>query len=115
MRAVVARFALEKRFTMSCITVATRVQRPSIHTGSRFGNAAAWGAGGAGRQPSQVRSQEIRVKVLIEGDAGRAELDEIIHHAQYFSSAANTSRNPMTLSGLSDQRPVLSTIETRAP
>jgi hypothetical protein len=115
MRAVIARFALEKRFTMSCISVATRVPRPSIHAGSKFGNTAAWGAGAADRHPSQTSFQEIRVKVLIEGDAGRAELDEIIHHAQYFSSVASTSRNPMTFSGLSDQRPVVSTIETKAP
>jgi hypothetical protein len=103
----VARFALETLFTMSCISVAARVQRPKIHAGSRFGNTAAWGPGGADRQPLQMSFQEIRVKVLIDGNAGC--LDEIVQHAKYFSTAANTIRNPVTFSRLSDQRPVLST------
>ena len=42
--------------------------------------------------------QEIRVKVLIEGDASREELDDIVKHANYFSPVANTMRNPVPFS-----------------
>jgi uncharacterized OsmC-like protein len=62
------------------------------------GNPAAWGAGGAEMQPSQMGFQEIRVKVLIEGDATRAELDEIVRHANFYSPVANTMRNPIPFS-----------------
>ena len=63
-----------------------------------IGNPAAWGAGGAEMQPEQMGFQEIRVKVLIEGDASREELDEIVKHANYFSPVANTMRNPIPFS-----------------
>lgn len=61
------------------------------------GNPAAWGAGGAERQPSQMGFQSIRVKVSIEGDATRSELDEIVRHANFYSPVANTMRNPIPL------------------
>jgi hypothetical protein len=35
-------------------------------------------------QTSQMGFQEIRVKVLIEGDATRAELGEIVRHANFY-------------------------------
>ena len=38
------------------------------------------------------------VKVLVEGDATREELDEIVKHANYFSPVANTMRNPIPFS-----------------
>lgn len=60
-----------------------------------IGNAAAWGAGGADRIPNQMGFQEIRVKVNVEGDASREELDEIVKSANYFSPVANTMRNPI--------------------
>jgi organic hydroperoxide reductase OsmC/OhrA len=49
-------------------------------------------------QTSQMGFQEIRVKVLIEGDATRAELDEIVRHANFYSPVANTMRNPIPFS-----------------
>ena len=68
-----------------------------------IGNPAAWGAGGAEMQPSQMGFQEIRVKVRIEGDATRDELDDIVSHANYYSPVANTMRNPIPFSiGLAD-------------
>jgi uncharacterized OsmC-like protein len=68
-----------------------------------IGNPAAWGAGGADMQPSQMGFQEIRVKVAIEGEATRAELDDIVKHANYYSPVANTMRNPIPFSiGLAD-------------
>jgi len=68
-----------------------------------IGNPAAWGAGGADMQPAQMGFQEIRVKVLIEGEATRAELDDIVKHANYYSPVANTMRNPIPFSiGLAD-------------
>lgn len=63
-----------------------------------IGNPAAWGAGGAKMKPEQMGFQDIRVKVLIEGDASREELDEIVKHANYFSPVANTMRNPIPFS-----------------
>lgn len=60
-----------------------------------IGNPAAWGAGGAEREPSQMGFQEIRVTVDVEGDASREELAEIVRHANYFSPVANTMRNPI--------------------
>ncbi|MDO8318745.1 OsmC family protein [Rhodoferax sp.] len=61
-----------------------------------IGNPAAWGAGGALQKlPSEMGFQAIRVKVLVEGDATRAELDEIVKHANFYSPVANTLRNPI--------------------
>ena len=61
-----------------------------------IGNPAAWGAGGALQKlPSEMGFQAIRVKVLVEGDASREELDEIVKHANFYSPVANTLRNPI--------------------
>lgn len=60
-----------------------------------IGNPAAWGAGGAEKLPQDMGFQEIRVFVTVEGEASRAELDEIVQHANYFSPVANTMRNPI--------------------
>lgn len=63
-----------------------------------IGNPAAWGAGGAQMQPPQMGFQDIRVKVLIEGDASREELEEIVRQANFYSPVANTMRNPIPMS-----------------
>lgn len=63
-----------------------------------IGNPAAWGAGGSQMEPSQMGFQDIRVKVVIEGDATREELDEIVKHANFYSPVANTMRNPISFS-----------------
>ena len=63
-----------------------------------IGNPAAWGAGGAQMEPEQMGFQDIRVKVLIEGDATREQLDEIVTQANFFSPVANTMRNPVAFS-----------------
>ncbi len=61
-----------------------------------IGNPAAWGAGGAlEKTPAEMGFQAIRVKVVLEGDASREELDEIVRHANYYSPVANTMRNPI--------------------
>jgi len=68
-----------------------------------IGNSAAWGAGGAEREPGQMGFQAIRVKVDIEGDATREELDDIVQHANYYSPVANSMRNPIAFEiGLKD-------------
>ena len=80
-----------------------KLSKLEIFLEADIGNAAAWGAGGAAMKPEQMGFQEIRVKVLIEGDATRAELEEIVRHANYFSPVANSMRNPIPLSiGLVD-------------
>lgn len=64
-----------------------------------IGNSAAWGAGGAlNKEPSDMGFQAIRVKVLIEGDASREELDAIVAQANFYSPVANSLRNPIPLS-----------------
>lgn len=60
-----------------------------------IGNPAAWGAGGAQKAPSEMGFQAIRVKVVIEGDAPREVLDEIVQQANRYSPVANTMRNPI--------------------
>jgi uncharacterized OsmC-like protein len=72
-----------------------RLSRLEIFLEGDISNTAAWGAGGADRSPAQMGFQEIRVKVAIEGDASRDELEEIVQHANYFSPVANTMRNPV--------------------
>ncbi len=61
-----------------------------------IGNPAAWGAGGALQKlPAEMGFQAIRVKVLVEGDAPREVLNEIVQHANFYSPVANTMRNPI--------------------
>lgn len=61
-----------------------------------IGNPAAWGAGGAlQKTPPEMGFQAIRVKVVVEGDAPRDVLDEIVQHANFYSPVANTMRNPI--------------------
>ncbi len=60
-----------------------------------IGNPAAWGAGGAEMQPPQMGFQAIRVKVNVEGEATREQLDEIVAHANFYSPVANSMRNPI--------------------
>lgn len=64
-----------------------------------IGNPAAWGAGGAlQKTPPEMGFQAIRVKVVIEGDADRATLDDIVTHANFYSPVANSMRNPISFS-----------------
>lgn len=60
-----------------------------------IGNPAAWGANGYEKQPEEMGFQAIRVKVVVEGDATREELDEIVQRANFYSPVANTMRNPI--------------------
>ena len=75
-----------------------RLSRLEVFLEADIGNTAAWGAGGADRKPAQMGFQEIRVKVVIEGDASGEELDDIVQTANYYSPVANTMRNPVPLS-----------------
>jgi uncharacterized OsmC-like protein len=68
-----------------------------------IGNPAAWGAGGAQMEPATMGFQAIRVKVLVEGDASREDLDAIVRHANFYSPVANSMRNPIPFEiGLQD-------------
>ncbi|MEX3969601.1 OsmC family protein [Paraburkholderia caribensis] len=75
-----------------------RLSRLEVFLEGDIGNTAAWGAGGAQREPNQMGFQEIRVKVEIEGDATRDELNDIVKHANHYSPVANTMRNPIPFS-----------------
>ncbi|MAD44968.1 MAG: peroxiredoxin [Oceanospirillaceae bacterium] len=70
-----------------------------------IGNTAAWGAGGADRQPEDMGFQEIRAKFIVKGDASREELEEIVQRANYYSPVGNSMRNPipMTISLADDE------------
>ena len=74
------------------------LSRLEIFLEADIGNPAAWGAGGADMEPEDMGFQEIRVKVLVEGDASQEELDEIVQRANYFSPVANSMRNPIPFS-----------------
>lgn len=72
-----------------------RLSKLELFLEGDIGNPAAWGAGGAEMQPPQMGFQAIRVKVVVEGDATREELDEIVKHANFYSPVANSMRNPI--------------------
>ena len=76
-----------------------RLSKVEVFLEGDIGNPAAWGAGGAlEKTPPEMGFQEVRVKVLIEGDAPREVLAEIVQHANYYSPVANTIRNPVKFS-----------------
>jgi uncharacterized OsmC-like protein len=75
-----------------------KLSRLEVFMEADIGNSAAWGAGGADRQPAQMGFQDIRVKVLVEGDATREALDDIVSTANHYSPVANTMRNPISFS-----------------
>jgi uncharacterized OsmC-like protein len=72
-----------------------KLSKLEIYLEGDIGNSAAWGANGAERQPEQMGFQAIRIKVDIAGDATKAELDDIVKRANYFSPVANSMRNPI--------------------
>lgn len=72
-----------------------KLSKLEIFLEADIGNPAAWGAGGAQMEPKDMGFQAIRVKVLVEGDATREELDDIVKHANFFSPVANSMRNPI--------------------
>jgi uncharacterized OsmC-like protein len=61
-----------------------------------IGNSAAWGANGSlQKQPQDMGFQAIRVKVVVEGDATRDVLEDIVKQANFYSPVANSLRNPI--------------------
>jgi uncharacterized OsmC-like protein len=74
-----------------------RLSKLELFLEGDIGNPAAWGAGGAQKLPPEMGFQAIRVKVEIEGEATRAELDEIVQHANTYSPVANSMRNPIPM------------------
>jgi uncharacterized OsmC-like protein len=74
-----------------------RLSKLELFLEGDIGNPAAWGAGGAGMLPPQMGFQAVRVKVVVEGDAPREVLDEIVQHANFYSPVANTLRNPVAM------------------
>jgi uncharacterized OsmC-like protein len=75
-----------------------KLSRLEVFLEADIGNTAAWGANGAAREPQQMGFQDIRVKVVVEGDASSEELDDIVKTANHFSPVANTMRNPVPFS-----------------
>lgn len=74
-----------------------RLSKLELFLEADIGNPAAWGAGGAEKLPAEMGLQAIRVKVVLEGDAPREVLDDIVQRANHFSPVANTMRNPVPM------------------
>jgi uncharacterized OsmC-like protein len=74
-----------------------KLTKLELHLDGDIGNPAAWGAGGAGKKPPEMGFQAVRVKVDVEGEASREELEEIVKHANFFSPVANSFRNPIPM------------------
>ena len=73
-----------------------KLTRLEVFMEGDIGNPAAWGADGAlEKTPPEMGFQAIRVKVVVEGDAPREVLDEIVQHANFYSPVANSMRNPI--------------------
>ena len=72
-----------------------KLSRLEVFIEGDIGNPAAWGAGGALMAPKDMGFQAIRVRVEVEGDASREELDAIVKHANMYSPVANSMRNPI--------------------
>jgi uncharacterized OsmC-like protein len=73
-----------------------KLSRLEVFLEGDIGNPAAWGAGGAlEKTPPEMGFQAVRAKVLVEGDAPREVLEEIVQHANFYSPVANTIRNPV--------------------
>ena len=72
-----------------------KLTKLEIYLEGDIGNPAAWGAGGAKKEASEMGFQAIRVNVVVEGDATREELDEIVRQANFYSPVANSMRNPI--------------------
>lgn len=62
-----------------------------------IGNPAAWGAGGAKKAPQEMGFQAVRARIVVEGDAPREVLDEIVQQANFYSPMANCFRNPIPM------------------
>lgn len=92
--------ALGGCLAVGVVAVATwrrvKLSRLELFLEGDIGNSAAWGAGGdLDKQPGDMGFQEIRVRFIVEGDAPRATLDEIVKHANFYSPVANSMRNPI--------------------
>lgn len=71
------------------------ISRMEVMLEGDIGNPSAWGAGGAKKQPLQMGFQAVRAKIVLEGDATREVLADIVREADYASPMANCFRNPI--------------------
>jgi uncharacterized OsmC-like protein len=74
-----------------------RLSKLELFIEADIGNPGAWGAGGAEMQPFEMGFQAIRIRVLLEGDASREELDDVVRQANFYSPVANSLRNPIPM------------------
>ena len=72
-----------------------KISRMEVLLEGDIGNPSAWGAGGAKKQPLQMGFQAVRAKIILEGDATREVLADIVREADYASPMANCFRNPI--------------------
>ncbi|AFY70019.1 OsmC family protein [Thalassoporum mexicanum PCC 7367] len=54
-----------------------------------------WGIGDLAKK--RLGFTDVRVKVNLEGDASREELEELVAHSNFWSPVANTTRNPVNM------------------
>lgn len=71
------------------------LSRLEVELEGDIGNPAAWGAGGAQKEPPQMGFQAVRARVIVEGDAPRDVLEAIVQQANFYSPMANCFRNPI--------------------
>jgi len=71
------------------------IRRMEVMLEGDIGNPAAWGAGGASKQPLQMGFQAVRASVVLDADAPRELLEQIVREADYASPMANCFRNPI--------------------
>ena len=72
-----------------------RIRSMEVMLEGDIGNPAAWGAGGAHKQPAEMGFQAVRAKVVLDADAPREVLAQIVRDADYASPMANCFRNPI--------------------
>jgi uncharacterized OsmC-like protein len=72
-----------------------RIRAMEVLLEGDIGNPAAWGAGGAQKQPADLGFQAVRAKVVLDADAPREVLAQIVRDADYASPMANCFRNPI--------------------
>jgi uncharacterized OsmC-like protein len=72
-----------------------KIARMEVMLEGDIGNPSAWGAGGAKKEPLQMGFQAVRASIVLEADAPREVLEEIVRDADYASPMANCFRNPI--------------------
>jgi len=80
----------------NCVFKGIALNKLEIELEGDINISAVWGVGDLGTE-KVVGFSDIRVKAIVEGDAPKETLDEIVAHANAWSPVANTMRLPVNL------------------